>query len=416
LQLLPVISASTEPVQQWPQHITCQLIQELPSFESVSGNSDSQELPHLFRPAPYSASHLTRCRRDGDEFPSAKPEAILFSSFDNPYPSLISGDGMDAVQIPDKLVNGVGTKSEATSVPLPSLLELTTKSSASILIVTYGLGFVILGFHDAKYGVVQFSPFRARILLVGFVFAMLVALAAAAFHYRFAYIAPLESVVKDSAPERRRERDTVLAAGFVFTASLMTTLIGLFVFNIPPNQFNKWRFLWWLVAYAMVLGIFHFVNKTFSAHPNRAVLISIFASTAFTGITSYTNYEAYGALFSVFAAVGWHSLWMRREGGPLKFTLDFRNLLYMLFIVWVYISSVFSYIPPRWGGGQPTPIVIFQNTQALWSPSNPMDALMLDETDQGFYVLLAPTGKAFFMPRGNVSTVFFGTKEELTKK
>src|SRR5438309_495472 len=98
---------------------------------------------------------------------------------------------MGDVQIPDKPVNATDAKNDTPS-PLPSLLELTTKSSASILIVIYGLGFVILGFNDAKYGVVQFSPFRARIVLVGFVFAMLVALAAAAYHYRIAYIAPLD--------------------------------------------------------------------------------------------------------------------------------------------------------------------------------------------------------------------------------
>lgn len=46
--------------------------------------------------------------------------------------------------------------SEAGSF-LPSI-ELFTRLTASVLLLVYGLGFVILGFHDARYGVVQFSP------------------------------------------------------------------------------------------------------------------------------------------------------------------------------------------------------------------------------------------------------------------
>src|SRR2546427_613366 len=78
--------------------------------------------------------------------------------------------------------------------PLFPAIDLITRSTASIVLLIYGLGFVILGFHDAKYGVVQFSPFRARIVLVGFVFVMLVSLAAAAQHYGLAYFGPLEPV------------------------------------------------------------------------------------------------------------------------------------------------------------------------------------------------------------------------------
>jgi hypothetical protein len=57
-------------------------------------------------------------------------------------------------------------------------------------------------------------------------------------------------------------------------------------------------------------------------------------------------------------------------------------------------------------------MVVYLNNAVPCSSENPMQVLLLDETDQGFYVLLPPTGKAFFVPRSNVSSVFFGTKEE----
>ena len=42
-------------------------------------------------------------------------------------------------------------------------------------------------------------------------------------------------------------------------------------------------------------------------------------------------------------------------------------------------------------------MVVYLNNAVPWSSENPMQVLLLDETDQGFYVLLSPTGKAFFV-------------------
>src|SRR5260370_41803824 len=79
-----------------------------------------------------------------------------------------------------------------SSVSFLTSIDVFTRLTASVLLLVYGLGFVILGFHDARYGVVQFSPFRARIVLVGFVFLALVSLTAAAQHYGLSYFGPLE--------------------------------------------------------------------------------------------------------------------------------------------------------------------------------------------------------------------------------
>jgi hypothetical protein len=303
--------------------------------------------------------------------------------------------------------------------PLSLSIDIITRSTASAVLIVYALGFVILGFHDARYGVVQFSPFRARIVLVGFVFAALVTLAAGARHYRFAYLAPLESVVKDTDPSRRMERDTVLTAGFIFTALVMANVLGMFLIRAPALHDNTWR--WrvpaFLALYGLGFAIFAFVNKTFSKTPLRAVFLSLGAfAILFAAVSNLTSSEAFGSLAIIFALVGWHGTWIRRSKTALEYAADFRNWASALLILWLYISQVFSSLPPRWGGGQPTPVVIFQNAPAPWSPSNPMDALLLDETDQGLYVLLSPNGKAFFVPRGNVASIFFGSKEDLTRK
>jgi hypothetical protein len=310
--------------------------------------------------------------------------------------------------------------SQPAPPPLSFSIDVITRSTASILLLIYGIGFVILGFHDARYGVVQFSPFRARIVLVGFVFAMLVSLAAAAQHYSLAYFQPLEPVVKDSDPQRRRHRETILTAGFIFTAGVISTFLGTFLFHSSPVQKSSeplWRTFAGIALYLLGATVLVVAAKTFPKKPGFAVFLSLLAFTFVLGAllrpggSTPTSYLAL-----MLALVGWHTTWIKREGNPIRYALDFRNWYFVLFLLWIYISQIFGALPARWGGGQPTPIQVFQSNPAPWSPSNPMDALLLDETDQGIYVLLPPTGKAFFVPRSNVASVFFGSKDDLAKK
>jgi len=288
------------------------------------------------------------------------------------------------------------------------------------LLVVYGLGFVILGFHDARYGVVQFSPFRARIFLAGFVFAALVAFAAAAQHYGFMYMAPLHAVRSDTAPERRKERETVLASGFIFTAGFMATVFNTFLFgsmHAPPP--TTWHTIFWLGFYALLWTVFLYINTIFAKKPGLSVFLALLAYVAFLpGITTAAirPSETWATLAIFFAMIGWETMVFKRSDNGLKHFSNFTNWIILWLIVWLYILGIFGDLPPRWGGGRPTPVQIFQNNPAPGLPANPVDALLLDENDQGLYILLSPTGRAFFVPRTNVATMFFGTRAELMKK
>jgi hypothetical protein len=305
--------------------------------------------------------------------------------------------------------------------PLSASIDLITRSIASALALIYGLGFVILGFHDARYGVVQFSPFRARILLVGFVFASLVTLAAAAHHYGFVYLPGLQPVLNDSEPERRLHRDVVLLAAFVYTASFMAGSFSTWAhFPAQKNQPHRWQVVLSLALLTLGFLILSHAAERFREKPLRAVLLSLPAFPLVFGVLAYL--EEPGAskprvyLTAMFVLVGFLATVTKRVRSVPRYYSDWRTWPVVLAIFGIYITQIFANLPPRWGGGQPTSIVIFQNSPAPWSSSNPVDALLLDETDQGFYVLLSPSGKAFFIPRSNVSSIFFGSRDDLAKK
>jgi len=126
-------------------------------------------------------------------------------------------------------------------VPAPSKfdfgasLDVLARSTATLLLVMYGVGFVILAAYEAKFGVVQFGPLRARIFLVGFVFTALSALPIAAHHYNFSYFNQITSVMENKDPALQSERAVILACAFVFTAYLMA-MASIFGFFFPgPN-------------------------------------------------------------------------------------------------------------------------------------------------------------------------------------
>jgi hypothetical protein len=316
--------------------------------------------------------------------------------------------------VPPPLAKELPPRSEFT-------IDLITRTAATALLFIYGIGFVILGFHDAKYGVIQFSPFRARIFLVGFVFASFVSLAAAAYHYSFAYFGPLELIVKDIDPLRRGYRETVLISGFVFTATLIASYLGGFIFYNSPEMTKMYEPLWQGIASVAIYGIglllFFVAAKIYMKRPGLATVLSLFAAITVLASRFFQPHQKPSFYLTLLLfVVGFHTALIKQERNHMRYMLDFRNWFFVFILLWLYINGVFNAVPQRWGGGQPTPVQIFQNNPASWSPSNPMDVLMLDESDQGFYVLLSPNGKAFFVPRSNVSSILFGSKSDLPKK
>jgi hypothetical protein len=45
--------------------------------------------------------------------------------------------------------------------------------------------------------------------------------------------------------------------------------------------------------------------------------------------------------------------------------------------------------------------------------STTVNALLIDENEEGYYLTLKPEGRAIFVPRNGVASVYFGPQEEL---
>jgi hypothetical protein len=100
---------------------------------------------------------------------------------------------------------------------------------------------------------------------------VLVALPAAAHHYKLAYFGPLKPVLENTDPALKYYRAAVLGLGFVYTAYLIASFFNWFLFIPPrPEPFHWWRALVLIAAYLVLLGVYSFIGKKFATLSKRA--------------------------------------------------------------------------------------------------------------------------------------------------
>jgi hypothetical protein len=324
---------------------------------------------------------------------------------------------------PEKLDNYSMSTGEVPALDKPaftSYLDVFARSAATILLVMYGVGFVILAAYEARYGIVQFGPLRARIFLVGFAFTALSALPIAAHHYGLSYFRVLEAVQENKDPALRFERATVLAFGFAFTAFFMGGVFNFFLF--APTVLKSQPRHPWIPLTSFCVGCLAFVlihrwiGKRFADHPGKSVILSILAAIILLGTLFWMGPEELAGLalwFWIAAMLGWDA---RSSRNRALYALDFRNWYFIVLSISIYVNMVMGHMQQKFGGGAPVPAVLYLNKPLpLSNGTTTVEVSLLDETEQGYYIL--PPGKhtALFIPRGEVSSIYFGPAEDLPK-
>lgn len=98
----------------------------------------------------------------------------------------------------------------------------------------------------------------------------------------------------------------------------------------------------------------------------------------------------------------------------MRIVRDMGHWAIRLFIVLLALGSFAKYYYPRikssWGGGSPIPVVLYLSNDAPAVPGKQVQAVMLDESDTGYYVVPVHEEKAIFIPRNVVSLVSSLTK------
>jgi hypothetical protein len=67
----------------------------------------------------------------------------------------------------------------------------------------------------------------------------------------------------------------------------------------------------------------------------------------------------------------------------------------------------YPHIKASWGGGSPVPVIVYLGREVPVSTCKQLKAILLDESDAGFYVVPGEEKKAMFIPRSAVSLIYF---------
>ena len=307
---------------------------------------------------------------------------------------------------------------------LTSYLDVFARSAATLLLVMYGVGFVILSAYEARYGIAQFGALRARIFLVGFGFTALSALPVAAHHFELAYFGLLQPVQENRDPVLQSDRNAVLAFGFIFTSFLMAAMFDTYVFGPATSNEPRpsWHSLLKLLAFIVVSLMFYFANKwiaaSFTVHPQKCVLLSGLVSLTVGGTLFWAWSKEVAGLTLWFWVAAMCGLAVRnsKRSGWVVYALDFRTWLAIIVSVSIYVTMVMGHIQQKFGGGAPVPAVMYLNRPLpLANGATTVEVSLLDENEQGYYVLPPGKHKALFIPRGEVSSIYFGPTEDLPK-
>jgi hypothetical protein len=108
-------------------------------------------------------------------------------------------------------------------------------------------------------------------------------------------------------------------------------------------------------------------------------------------------------------------LWVLIAGGFFYLELNSRNwmmqvgrwegtMVFLLVLLAVFATGYYPHIRAKWGGGALVPVELtFSKNQAA-----PVACDLVDETDAGFYVIGKAEPSATFIPRTEISAIYYG--------
>jgi hypothetical protein len=95
---------------------------------------------------------------------------------------------------------------------------------------------------------------------------------------------------------------------------------------------------------------------------------------------------------------------LRHEGGWSKPMAAFFIAL-LAFATWVY-----PHLKASWGGGTPANVTLYFSKDSLLSPTKAVQTQLIEESDEGFYIVGSKESKAIFVPRKDVALIYFSDK------
>jgi hypothetical protein len=300
-----------------------------------------------------------------------------------------------------------------TVPPVSSLFSRLTAASATLLAGVYAAGFLVVTFRLGEFGVLDLNPFRPQIFLAGALFIVLIAIPAFV-ALKIIGLIPMDRV--ESAGMKPVQRKGLYR--FASYVGFYTIALGLAGFSgaallSGSSCFSetRWSFpllgLMTLSVLISILSRYHFDRFWYLLIPGllgcQIALFSVLRSDAGKSCFWLTNWF-YVAGIATFLL---HSTWQKLKAGS---EVPWEYLpVYFLALVSLYSTKLYPAIRPQVGGGAPRPVVLYGAGLTPVTDCASANVFLIDETDNGYYLLLRPDDKSgYFIRRETVKAMKFG--------
>jgi hypothetical protein len=100
-----------------------------------------------------------------------------------------------------------------------------------------------------------------------------------------------------------------------------------------------------------------------------------------------------------------------RSGDNLLLDGGWSKPLVVVFLaLLIFSTEVYPHLKASWGGGTPASVTVFFTKDSLLNPNKSMQAQLVEESDDGFYIVGPKESKAVFIPRNTVALIYFSDK------
>lgn len=297
-----------------------------------------------------------------------------------------------------------GDKARRLLSDLAPFADSLSKGVAGLAIAMYVCGFLVVSLHHANYGFVGTNPFRPRILAAGAWFM-------------FFTVIPVAIAI------RYKERSWVSFIGSLAFVLLLfygiSNVLFYLLFDLrnpaSVSPYHRWSYWAWGAATLVAAGVYLYASNSKKTTANFLAV----TSGAYVLFTLGMRLQAYlimhdfesGDLalwfFAIFAIT---VLQLKSKPGDYSgerikgLGVDLGLLFLILF---VFGHHYYPHIKSSWGGGAPVSVTIYFSKDSAIKPNQSISAQLVEESDEGFYVVGQKDTRALFVPRNAVSLVYF---------
>jgi hypothetical protein len=287
---------------------------------------------------------------------------------------------------------------------LAPFADSLSKGVAALAIAMYVCGFLTLSLHHANYGFVGTNPFRPRILAAGAWFMFLTAIPVA-------------------VATRYKQRPWISIVGslgfvlFLFYGFSNVLFYLLFDLGHPPfpTPYHHWSY--WVLGAGTVVAAVLYTSATRSGRTTAKLLAAISAAY----VLFLIGLRLRGYLIMRDFESGDLALWFfgifvitvfELKTNPGDYSGDrIKGLgtdLFLIFaVLFVFGHYYYPHIKSSWGGGAPVAVTIYFTKDSAVKPSQSVSAQLVEESDEGFYIVGQGETSALYVPRNAVALVYF---------